>query len=188
MITTDLKWSMLRLLNLNDHHWLEMINTVDFKMMNTDFEYLSHQDTIQGYQACLDCLQATHYRPWSDCSSGALSDFFLRSSLVGVYTVYHFLCFFWMHYCMVKHQCSNFTIIKAIFFHVRIFSDVYSTYYSEPDEVLENWYKCLSFFLRNICLTMAQCQDIWHVDCLQVSNYFCKKIEIVGSYIERLIQ
>ena len=46
MITTDFKWSPL---TWNDEHcWLQM--------MNTDFEYLSHQDTIQEYQACSDCL------------------------------------------------------------------------------------------------------------------------------------
>ena len=44
-----------------------------------------------------------------------------RSSLIRVYTVCHSVCIFWMHYSMIKPQCSNFRVITANFSGVRIF-------------------------------------------------------------------
>ena len=39
----------------------------------------------------------------------------LRSSLIRVYTVCHSVYKFWTYFSMVKLNCSNFRIIKAIF-------------------------------------------------------------------------
>ena len=44
---------------------------------------------------------------WSDCS--------WRSSLIRVYTVWHSVCIFWTHYCMVQPHGSNFRIMMVIF-------------------------------------------------------------------------
>ena len=43
-----------------------------------------------------------------------------RSSLIRVYTVGYSVFIFWTHYSMVKPPCSNFRMITAFFFGVRI--------------------------------------------------------------------
>ena len=44
-----------------------------------------------------------------------------RPSLISVFLVCHSICKFWIYYCKTKRCCSNFTIITAIFWCVRIF-------------------------------------------------------------------
>ena len=49
------------------------------------------------------------------------SDCLEQSSLIRIFTVCHFVCFLWIHDCILKPYFSNFRIITAIFLGVRIF-------------------------------------------------------------------
>ena len=45
----------------------------------------------------------------------------LKENLIRVYTIRHFLCIVWMHFCVIKPYSSNFRITAAIFSGIWIF-------------------------------------------------------------------
>ena len=69
-------------------------------------------------------------RPRSDCS--------FRSSLISVYTVCNSICFFWMHYSIVKPDCSIFRTHAVIISGVPILWIFYVSFFSD----FSHLYKC----------------------------------------------
>ena len=103
------------------------------------------------------------------------------SDQIRVYTVYHSVCIFWMHYSIVQPRCSIFMVIRVIFSGVRsfrIFTVVYTSLITLTHTIwATSW--------ENLFMPYANNKD---ADQYNIFSFYIQNVKTLASFWKRADQ